>query len=100
MTSLIHFPSALVRSVILAAAILAVAGEGGRPAMAGTVLNTGTPTGTGAPEVLSSTQWLAGEFAITAGETNQAYQLSAYLSQGLGQVGDTFTFAIAARRRA
>jgi hypothetical protein len=58
------------------------------------ILDTGTPTGTGGPQVLNTAQWLAGEFAVTAAETGQAYALSAYLTQGAGQVGDTFTFDV------
>jgi hypothetical protein len=61
-------------------------------ASASFVLDTGTPTGTGAPEVLSTAQFLAGEFAVTAGEN--ITELSAYLTQGAGQPGDTFTFDI------
>ncbi len=63
-------------------------------ASANTVLDTGTPTGTGAPALLNTAQWLAGEFAVSSGDTNQAYALSAYLTQGVGQPGDTFTFDI------
>lgn len=63
-------------------------------ASASFILDTGTPTGTGAPEVLTTAQWLAGEFAVTTGETGQAYSLSAYLTQGAGQIGDTFTFDV------
>jgi hypothetical protein len=61
-------------------------------ASASFVLDTGTPSGGGAPEVLSTAQWLAGEFAVTAGEDITA--LSAYLTQGVGEPGDTFTFDI------
>jgi len=61
-------------------------------ASASFVLDTGTPTGTGAPEILSTAQWVAGEFSITAGQTVTA--LSAYLTQGVGQPGDTFAFDI------
>jgi hypothetical protein len=71
----------------LAAAILAPG-----IASASFVLDTGTPAGTGAPTVLSSSQWLAGEFAVTAGE--DITSLSAYLTQGAGQPGNTFTFDI------
>lgn len=63
-------------------------------ASASFILDTGTPTGTGGPEALSTSQWLAGEFALTAGETGQAYALSAYLTEGSGQPGDTFTFDV------
>jgi hypothetical protein len=63
-------------------------------ASASFILDTGTPTGTGAPVLLNTSQWLAGEFAVTTGETGQAYALSAYLTQGAGEPGDTFTFDI------
>jgi hypothetical protein len=63
-------------------------------ASASFILDTGTPTGTGGPEVLSASQWLAGEFAVTTAETDQAYALSAYLTEGAGQPGDTFTFDV------
>ncbi len=58
------------------------------------ILDTGTPTGTGAPQVLNTTQWLAGEFSVGAGNVGQTYALSAYLTQGAGQPGDTFTFDV------
>lgn len=56
------------------------------------VLDTGLPTGTGGPVVLSSSQWLAAEFAATAGA--DITDFSAYLTQGSGQPGDTFTFDV------
>ncbi len=56
------------------------------------VLDTGAPTSTSAPILLSSTQFIAGEFAATAGDT--IVDLSADLPQGVGQPGDTFTFDI------
>jgi hypothetical protein len=61
-------------------------------ASAQTLLDTGTPAGTGAPIILSTSQWIAGEFAATSGE--DITQLAAYLTQGVGQPGDTFTFDI------
>lgn len=61
-------------------------------AQANYVLDSGTPTGSGAPVVLSTSQWLAGEFAVTAGQ--DITSLAAYLTQGVGQPGDTFTFDI------
>jgi hypothetical protein len=63
-------------------------------ASASFILDTGTPTGSAGPAILSYTQWLAGEFAVTAGETDQAYSLSAYLTEGAGQPGNTFTFDV------
>jgi len=59
---------------------------------AGFVLDTGTPTGSGAPVILGTAQWLAGEFAVTAGQDITG--LSAYLTQGVGEPGDTFTFDV------
>jgi hypothetical protein len=56
------------------------------------VLDTGTPTSTSGPVVLNASQWLAGEFSVAAGE--DITSLSAYLTQGAGQVGDTFSFDI------
>ena len=51
------------------------------------VLDTGAPVTT-----LSTTQFLAAEFAATAGESITS--LSAYLTEGAGNVGDTFVFDI------
>lgn len=79
-------------TLALVIALSACMAPGAAPAA--TVLDTGKPAGTAGPEVLSSSQWLAGEFAITSGATNQAYQLSAYLTQGLSEVGASFTFDI------
>jgi hypothetical protein len=76
---------------LIGGALLAVSLAPG-VASANFVLDTGTPTGTGAPVVLSTAQWLAGEFAVTAGE--DITDLSAYLTQGVGQPGDKFTFDI------
>lgn len=81
------------KSLALVGAIAAVALLPGI-ASASFILDTGTPTGTGAPVLLNTSQWLAGEFDVTAGETGQAYALSAYLTQGVGEPGDTFTFDI------
>ena len=55
------------------------------------VLDTGVPTGS-AVSVLSSAQFLAGEFSVTAG--TDITQLSAYLTEGTGQPNDTFTFDV------
>jgi hypothetical protein len=60
-------------------------------ASASFVLDTGVPTG-GSTYVLSAAQWVAGEFSVTAG--TDITDLSAYLTQGAGSVGDTFTFDI------
>jgi PEP-CTERM motif len=56
------------------------------------IVNTGTPTGTGAPALLYSAQSLAVEFQVSAGETIDT--LSAYLTQGTAAPGDTFLFGI------
>jgi hypothetical protein len=59
------------------------------------IVDTGTPP---APSlntplpVLDGSNWYAVEFQATAGET--ITQLSAYLTQGAGQAGDTFTWDI------
>jgi len=60
-------------------------------AHAGFVLDTGTPTGTGGPLVLSSADSLAGEFYVTAGEDITA--LSAWLAPGTTASG-TVTFTV------
>jgi hypothetical protein len=54
------------------------------------ILDSGTPTGTAFP-ILSNSQWFAGEFAATAGQT--VTQLSAYLTSMTGN-GDNFAFDI------
>lgn len=56
------------------------------------ILDTGVPSGSTGTFVLNSASSLAGEFSITAG-TNVT-QLSAYLTQGVGQSGTTFIFDI------
>ncbi len=56
------------------------------------LVNTGTPTGTTAPAILSTAQSVAAEFDIAAGQT--VTSLSAYLTQGTAQPGDAFTFTI------
>jgi hypothetical protein len=55
------------------------------------ILDTGIPQGSGAPvELLTSS--FAAELYITAGET--ITQLSAYLTQGSGEVGSTFEWSL------
>ncbi len=64
-------------------------------ASASYVLDTGTPTSnTGAPvSLLNTSQFVAAEFDVTtANETIN--QLSAYLTNGVGNVGDTFAVDI------
>ena len=53
-------------------------------------LDTGTPTGSGGPLIVSSSQSLAGEFSAAAGET--ITQLAAYLSSSSGN-GNSLAFA-------
>jgi hypothetical protein len=55
------------------------------------VLDTGTPTGTGGPLIVSSMQSLAGEFTVTSAE--DITQLSAYLAPGTGN-GNSLIFDI------
>jgi len=64
-------------------------------ASASYVLDTGTPTSaTGSPvTLLNTSQFVAAEFDVTT--ANEAITaLSAYLTEGVGNVGDTFTIDI------
>lgn len=61
-------------------------------ASASLVLDTGTPPTTTPDVVLNTSQFFAAEFSLTAGETIDS--LSAYLTQGAGQPGNTFTWDI------
>jgi hypothetical protein len=61
-------------------------------ASASFVLDTGTPDDSTGSYVLSSSSWLAAQFTTTTAETITS--LSAYLTQGVGEPGDTFTFDI------
>lgn len=55
------------------------------------LLNTGTPPSSGTPSVtLNTSNWYAAEFTVGAGETITT--LSAYLTQGSGEPGDTFNW--------
>jgi hypothetical protein len=57
------------------------------------ILDTGTPPPGQTPiPILNSSDWYAAEFSATGGET--ITQLAAYLTQGAGEPGDTFTFDI------
>jgi hypothetical protein len=58
-------------------------------ANAGFILDTGTPAGS-TSAVLNSSDWYAAEFTVGAGQTIS--NLSAYLTQGAGQPGNTFTW--------
>lgn len=72
---------------LFAAASLALPGA----AHAGLILDSGVPASSSV-YVLNSASWFAGEFNVTTGETITS--LAAYLTQGAGNVGDTFTFDI------
>jgi len=80
---------------ILAAGAIAAALLAPGIASASLVLDTGTPTSTtGSPvTVLSTTQWIAAQFNV-ASTGVEITQLSAYVTQGAGQAGDTFVFDI------
>jgi hypothetical protein len=73
---------------LLAALAIAVLSPG--LASATLVLDPGTPPLTGTSATLNSSDWYAEEFSLSAGET--ITQLSAFLTQGVGQPNDTFTF--------
>lgn len=75
------------------AAIAATVAAGVLPAVANAslVLDTGTPTG-GSYYVLSTGEFFAAEFSLTAGESIN--QVAAYLSQGTGALNANFTFDI------
>jgi hypothetical protein len=79
-----------IRDALLAAALLAPG-----IASASLVLDTGTPSSpTTAPvTVLSTSQWVAAEFDV-ASIGVEITQLAAYLTEGVGQPGNTFTFDI------
>jgi hypothetical protein len=64
-------------------------------ASASYVLDTGTPTSnTGAPvTLLNTSQFVAAEFDVTTANATIT-QLSAYLTEGVGNVGDTYTIDI------
>jgi hypothetical protein len=73
-------------------AVLAVLGAAASPAMAQTyVLNTGTPTVTSGAPILSSKDWFAEEFTLTAGQSIDAF--AAYLNLDTGNPGNV-TFAL------
>jgi hypothetical protein len=77
--------------LILAAALTLAALEPGI-ASASFVLDTGTPPAGTASALLNTSDWYAAEFSVTAGETINS--LSAYLTQGAGTVGDSYTWDI------
>jgi hypothetical protein len=83
-----------MNSISVGGALLAAALAPGL-ACASLVLDTGAPTSnTGSPvTVLSTTQFVAAEFDVTT--ANAAItELSAYLTEGVGNVGDKFTVDI------
>ena len=83
-----HYPCrGLLRALAAAGSIAAFA----PCAHAGLVLDTGEPTGTGGPLTLSSSQSLAGEFYVAAGEDVTA--VSAWLAPN-GSDSGTVTFTI------
>lgn len=76
---------------MLVGAAVAIAAIQPGIASAALVLDTGTPPASGTPSAsLDASDWYAAEFTVGAGET--LTQLSAYLNQGAGQVGNTFTW--------
>jgi hypothetical protein len=77
---------------VAVAAALALGSLAPGMSSASMLLDTGTPSGSGPSVLLNSTSWYAAEFSVTAGQT--ITQLSAYLTQGVGKVGDTFTWDI------
>jgi hypothetical protein len=79
------------KSAWVAAGLVAVVLTPG-VASASFVLDTGTPDGSTGTFVLSTSSWLAAEFTTTSTETITS--LAAYLTQGVGQPGDSFTFDI------
>ncbi len=81
-----------VKSMVAAAMGLAAFALTPGVASASFVLDTGTPDGSTGTYLVSTSSWLAAEFTTTT--TEQVTSLSAYLTQGTGQPGDTFTFDI------
>jgi hypothetical protein len=85
-------PMRKLRSTLTAVLGLGVIALLPRVASASFVLDTGTPDGSTGSFVLSTSSSLAAEFSITTAE--QVTSLAAYLTEGSGQPGDTFTFDI------
>jgi hypothetical protein len=81
-----------IKKPIAAAVALTVVALAPGIASADFVLDTGTPAGS-TTVLLNSSGWYAAEFTVSAGET-AITELSAYLTQGVGQVGNTFTWDI------
>jgi hypothetical protein len=80
-----HFKTLIAGGIAVAALLPAAAN-------AGLILDTGTPSSSNGTDTLSTSQFFAAEFAVTAGET--ITDLSAYLASGAGGLGSTFTFDI------
>lgn len=78
----------------IAAALAALSLASGLASAQSFVLDTGTPpTGSSDPAVvLDASDWYAAEFAATAGVNITSF--AAYLTQDVGQPGNTFTFDI------
>jgi hypothetical protein len=72
------------------AAALALAAVVPQVASASFILDTGSNPGGGASPVLNASNWYAAEFTLAAGET--IGDVAAYITQGAGQVGNTFTW--------
>jgi hypothetical protein len=85
-------PASMNTKVRLLGAALALIALTPGVASASFILDTGTPDGSTGTFVLSSSSWLAAEFTTTSTETITS--LAAYLTEGVGQPGDTFTFDV------
>jgi hypothetical protein len=82
----------MIKSPIFSAALVCCAAIAPGIASADFVLDTGTPPSGGASVLLNTVNWYAAEFSVTAG--TDITSLAAYLTQGSGQVGDTYTWDI------
>jgi hypothetical protein len=78
------------RKVTLGVALALAAVGPGTAAASFFVLDTGSTPSGGTSAVLSSANWYAAEFTLSAGQT--ITELSAYLTQGAGEPGNTFTW--------
>jgi hypothetical protein len=84
-----------MKAISISSALLAAAALAPGLASASFVLDTGTPTSnTGAPvTVLNTSQFVAAEFDVTTANAT-INELSAYLTEGVGNVGDSFNVDI------
>ena len=80
------------KHIAAALALTAVALSPG-VASADFVLDTGTPSGSTPSVVLNKSDWYAAEFTVTASDS-AITELSAYLTQDVGSIGNTFTWDI------